>query len=120
VSGRVGGRERARRRFHTRERESVRRTRSRSSPVRAAAIFPNRCWPAISYNIPQAEQHNWSSGGEREARDREGRRRSGSGGGREGGYRHIWAAWWAGPGYCLLLLLSFSFFLFVFLKYLLL
>jgi len=41
-------------------------------PVRATAIFPNRRWPATSYNIPQAEQHIWSSGGEREARDRGG------------------------------------------------
>jgi len=32
--------------------------------------------------------------------------------------RGIWAAWWAGPDYFLLLLLSFSFFLFVFLHYL--
>jgi len=69
-----------------------------------------------------------TSGGEREARDREGRRRSGSGererevrrrwrerigssrdeAGRSK-VRGIWAAWWAGPDYFLLLLLSFPF-----------
>jgi hypothetical protein len=85
VSGRAGGEQEAAarpcRRVLLRRREKLPPARRRAvrPPVRATAIFPNRRWPATSYNIPQAEQHIWSSGGEREERDREGRRRNGRG-----------------------------------------